>query len=119
MPRLKCLLIRVRLIILSLMLGKGVKRMFVIKCSKGYMEEFHKAMLEAVEQYKYEDMNTLKVYAFTNLGLVKVEVLRDRIDKFTNKPQFRVSVEGKEYNYWFTKDQLFSSKFKAILSLLK
>lgn len=68
---------------------------------------------------KGDNMKDLKAYVFTNLGLVKVEVLRDRIDKFTGKPQFRVSVEGKEYNYWFTEEQLFSSKFKAILSLLK
>ena len=68
---------------------------------------------------KGDNMKSLKVYAFTNLGLVKVEILRDRIDKFTNNPQYRVSVGGKEYNYWFTQDQLFSSKFKAVLSLFK
>lgn len=64
-------------------------------------------------------MKIKTTYVFTNLGLVKVEVLRERIDKFTNKPQFRVSVEGKEYNYWFTEDQLFNSKFSAIISLFK
>jgi len=65
-------------------------------------------------------MEKLKVYAFTNFGLTEGEVVKERIDKFTGKVQFKISIaEVKDYNIWFTENQLFESKFKAILSLLK
>lgn len=58
-------------------------------------------------------------YVFTNLGLVEGEVVKERVDKYTNKPQVKLSVEGKEYNFWFSEERLFKYKYKAVMSLIK
>jgi hypothetical protein len=62
-----------------------------------------------------------KVYVFTNHGLVKGKVVKERVDKFTGATQYKVDINidrahvGVEYNYWFVSEQLRRFYFTAIV----
>ena len=67
-----------------------------------------------------------KVYVFTAWGLVKGRIVKERTDKFTGVPQYKVDIDidknnkGKDYNFWYTTEQLNKFYFTAgIVELVK
>ena len=64
-----------------------------------------------------------KVYVFTNYGLVKGKIVKERIDKYTETPQYKVSIDidrynkDKDYNFWYSNKQL--NKFYSTAIILE
>lgn len=62
-----------------------------------------------------------KVYVFTSHGLVKGKIVKERIDKFTGIPQYKVNIDidrynkDKEYNFWYVNKALNKFYFTAII----
>lgn len=67
---------------------------------------------------KMKEKIETKVYVFTTQGLVKGKVIKERVDKYTGKTQYKLLINEKEYNYWFSEGQLFSSRFTATMKEL-
>lgn len=108
------------------MLVKAGKREFVIKCSKEYMEEFDEALHKAAENYKYEKMIGKKFYVFTNWGLSKGTVVKEKKDEKYNTglTQYKLRIDidrnnrNKDYGFWFCDNQLHKFYFFAIVGQL-
>jgi hypothetical protein len=64
-----------------------------------------------------------KVYVFTAWGLCKGRIVKERTDKFTGVPQYKVNIDidrdnkDKDYNFWYTTGQL--NKFYFTASVLE
>jgi hypothetical protein len=64
------------------------------------------------------------VYAFTNWGIVKGKIVKERIDRNSGIPQYKLNIvvdknnEDVDYNFWYTTEQLSKTKFTAIMSEL-
>lgn len=65
-----------------------------------------------------------RAYVFTSWGLVKGTIVKDRIDKNNGIPQYKVNIDidknnkNKDYNFWYTSDQMNKTKLSAIVSEL-
>lgn len=65
-----------------------------------------------------------KSYVFTNWGLVKGTVVKDRVDRNSGIPQYKVDInidvnnKNVSYNFWYTSDQMSKTKFTAIVKEL-
>jgi hypothetical protein len=65
-----------------------------------------------------------RAYVFTSWGLVKGRIVKQRIDKYTGVPQYKVNIDidrqntNKEYNFWYVKEQLHRYYFIAIVTEL-
>jgi hypothetical protein len=62
-----------------------------------------------------------KAYVFTSRGLVKGVVVKERIDKNTGLPQYKLDIDidknnkNKDYNFWYHAGEMYKTKFTAIL----
>lgn len=103
---------------------KAANREFVMKVGHGHMLEFHKALVEAANNYNYKGMIGKQFYVFTNWGLVKATVVKERTDNKTGLFQYKLKIDidknnkGKDYGFWFNTNQLHKSKVKALFSEL-
>lgn len=65
-----------------------------------------------------------KCYVFTNWGLVKATIVKERVDNVSGTPQYKVAVDinrenkAKDYGFWFSKKQLNKFYFTAIVAEL-
>lgn len=62
-----------------------------------------------------------KRYVFTSWGLVKGTIVKDRIDRNSGIPQYKVNIyidcinPDVDYNFWYTLDQMSKNKLSAIV----
>jgi hypothetical protein len=65
-----------------------------------------------------------KKFVFTSWGLVEGVVTKQRIDRESGIPQYKLDIKidknntKVDYNFWYTADQMFKSKFTAVVSEL-
>lgn len=65
-----------------------------------------------------------RAYVFTSWGLVKGTIVKDRIDKNSGIPQYKVNIDidtnnkNKDYNFWYTSNQMSKTRLSAIVSEL-
>ena len=66
-----------------------------------------------------------KFYVFTNWGLVKGTVIKERVDNDHGVPQYKLDIDidkdnlSKGYGFWFCKDQLHKTVFGALFNEIK
>lgn len=62
------------------------------------------------------------VVVFTSWGLVRGIIVKERIDKNTGIPQYKVNIDidknnkNIDYGFWYTSDQMFKNRFTAIVN---
>lgn len=56
-------------------------------------------------------MKEKKIYVFTSWGLCKARIVKERIDKNTGVPQYKVNIDinrenkNKDYGFWYTENE--------------
>lgn len=66
----------------------------------------------------------MKAYIFTSWGLVKGVVVKERIDKYTGLPQYKLDIDidkdnlSKDYRFWYCANQLSKYYFTAAFNEL-
>jgi hypothetical protein len=79
---------------------------------------------EVITEVKPETKLSNHYYIFTSWGLVRGTVVKERIDKYTGVKQYKFIIDidksnkGKDYDFWYTEDQMYNYKYKAILSAI-